>query len=325
MKISSFTGACAIAVIGMIGATLQARAAGDIIDTFLAAANAEMSTELASDTRELYLSDLYSRARSQNDPYAWTMLGMITPKLYPGAETWATACDYFRTAADQGYAPAQHFLGDCYKNGTLLQQRANNMMQWYNDAYEQGSWTSYCAIGEQLMFGLLLQRDPGRGFEMCLEAADNGAAGPSLTIAEALIGGWSGNEPEYARAVPYLETALQAGKPRAAYLLSRMHANGQHNLRSDQQALEYADFAASKGLVPAYVLAARYYYGLVRRDPALISDESGWRAFYWATLSARNDPDTDNKQRAELILGELASAASDDVVLGWEKRIRGGS
>lgn len=325
MRFRIFVGACAIAITSTVGAATESRAAGDVLDTFLAAANAEMDSELASDTRELYLSDLYSRARSQNDPYAWTMLGLITPKLYPGADTWVTACDYFRTAADQGYAPAQHFLGDCYKNGTLLQQRANNMMQWYNQAFEQGSWTSFCAIGEQLMFGLLLQRDPGRGFEMCLEAADNGAAGPSLTIADALIGGWAGSAPDYARAIPYLETALQAGKPRAAYLLAKLHADGHHGLRSDQQALEYADFAASKGMVPAYALAARYHYGVVRGDPTRISGDTGWRAFYWASLSVKNDLDTENRRSAELILGELAAAAPDEIVLGWEKRIRSGS
>jgi TPR repeat protein len=311
-----------LAVSALVVGAPAARASGDVMDRFLAAANAEMESELNSDDRELYLSDLYSRARGQDDPYAWTMLGLITPKLYPGAETWATACDYFRTAAEQGYAPAMHFLGDCYKNGTLLQERADRMMQWYNAAFDEGSWTSFCAIGEQLMFGLLLRRDPGRGFEMCLEAADNGAAGPSLTIAEALIGGWAGNTPDYARAVPYLETALQAGKPRAAYFLAKLHAEGHHTLRSDEQALQYADFAAAKGLVPAYELAARFHFGEIRRDPSRINGDSGWRAFYWATRSTREDPDTDNKQRAELILARLVDAAPDDTLLNWQRRLR---
>ena len=48
------------------------------------------------------------------------------------------AVKYFRLAAEQGYAPAQNGLGDCYSSGLGVDQDNDETFKWYSKAAEQG-------------------------------------------------------------------------------------------------------------------------------------------------------------------------------------------
>ena len=47
------------------------------------------------------------------------------------------AARWFRKAAEQGYAPALHRLGDCYRDGIGVVKDANEAENWYRKAQEK--------------------------------------------------------------------------------------------------------------------------------------------------------------------------------------------
>ena len=57
------------------------------------------------------------------------------------------ACSYFRQAAEQGYAPAQHELATCYYNGKGVEYNVSLSFMWDMKAAEQGFEDAEYEIG----------------------------------------------------------------------------------------------------------------------------------------------------------------------------------
>ena len=55
---------------------------------------------------------------------------------------------WFRKAAAQNYAAAQHRLGNCYYHGQGVSQDLAQAIQWYRKASEQGYQPSQRALRE---------------------------------------------------------------------------------------------------------------------------------------------------------------------------------
>ena len=55
---------------------------------------------------------------------------------------------YLRTAAEQGYAPAQTELGLCYENGKGVEQDEAQAVRWYRKAAEQGNKDAQRALAD---------------------------------------------------------------------------------------------------------------------------------------------------------------------------------
>ena len=52
---------------------------------------------------------------------------------------YSEAVEWFRKAAEQGYADAQIYLGNCYYNGWCVPQDYSEAVKWYRKAAEQGN------------------------------------------------------------------------------------------------------------------------------------------------------------------------------------------
>jgi TPR repeat protein len=55
---------------------------------------------------------------------------------------------WYRKAADQNYAAAQHRLGNCYFNGQGVQRSVVQAIQWYRKAAEQNYGPSLKALAK---------------------------------------------------------------------------------------------------------------------------------------------------------------------------------
>lgn len=64
------------------------------------------------------------------------------------AEKYTGALDWYRKAADQGYAPAQNALGGMYEHGRgFLQQDYVEAMKWYRKAADKGHASGQYSVG----------------------------------------------------------------------------------------------------------------------------------------------------------------------------------
>ena len=64
-------------------------------------------------------------------------------------QSYAEAAEWFRKAAEQGYAEAQHDLGACYYNGHGVPQSYSEAIKWFRKAARQGY-----AVAQQVLNGL---------------------------------------------------------------------------------------------------------------------------------------------------------------------------
>jgi len=53
-------------------------------------------------------------------------------------QSYATALEWWRKAADQGHADAQYNIGVCYDHGTGVEQSSATALEWWRKAAAQG-------------------------------------------------------------------------------------------------------------------------------------------------------------------------------------------
>ena len=54
---------------------------------------------------------------------------------------------WLRKAADQGYAPAQYYLGRAYSSGDGVAEDLAEAVRWYRKAADQGDAAAQCSLG----------------------------------------------------------------------------------------------------------------------------------------------------------------------------------
>ena len=120
--------------------------------------------------------DLYHRAMEQNNAEAQYLLGCgyrngewsIPKQNYKEAVKW------FRKAAKQGYAWAQHDLGNCYWNGKGVNIDTAEAVKWYRKAAEQGDVGTQCFLGFRYLLGDGVVRDQAEAVKWLRKAAERG-------------------------------------------------------------------------------------------------------------------------------------------------------
>ncbi len=113
----------------------------------------------------------WRKAAEQGYAEAQHNLGVRYAKGEGVVQNHAEAVKWWRKAAEQGYAEAQHNLGVCYYNG-------DGVGQDYGQAYRyltmpQDWKSSACSyIGEMYYYGRYLKKDYAKAFEYLKKAAD---------------------------------------------------------------------------------------------------------------------------------------------------------
>ena len=81
---------------------------------------------------------------------------------------------WFRKAADQGFAPAQHNLGICYSEGIGLTKNPAVAFKWYLKAAEQGYLDAQYRVGGCYLEGHGVPRNNLEGAQWLEKAANRG-------------------------------------------------------------------------------------------------------------------------------------------------------
>ena len=82
----------------------------------------------------------------------------------------------YRQAAEQGYTPAQTWLGSCYRMGEGVDQDFDEAVRWYRDAVTQGYADAEYLLGVCQRFGEGMPEDMAEALKWYRTAAKHGHA-----------------------------------------------------------------------------------------------------------------------------------------------------
>lgn len=162
---------------------------------------------------------------------------------------YATALREFKTLAAQGYAKAQHALGDLYENGYGVKQSYKEAIKWYRLAAKQGNPNSQQSLGSLYSPDAANLTEYSSAKSRDVENADNE------------LNNW------YRLAAKSYRQAADRGDANAQHWLGRMFAYG-HGVKQDSEESDkwflaaFASYrrAAANGYAPAQAMLGELYY-----------------------------------------------------------------
>ncbi len=111
-----------------------------------------------------------------DDALAQGIIGIMYYEGYGIEQDKTKAVEWYRKAAEQGYATAQCNLGYMYENGYGIEQDKTKAVEWYRKAAEQGYAGGQCNLGYMYENGYGIEQDKTKAVEWYRKAAEQGYA-----------------------------------------------------------------------------------------------------------------------------------------------------
>jgi TPR repeat protein len=151
--------------------------------------------------------------------------GRSVPRDYSEAVRW------YRKAAEQGYAQAQHNLGCCYENGFGVQQDYTEAVKWFRKAAEQNNARGQCKLGVYYANGQGVGKDKVEAVKWFRKAAEQNHADAQCSLGDCYFIG-EGVTQDEAEAVKWWRKAAEQNDAQAQSCLGICYENG-HGVPQD--------------------------------------------------------------------------------------------
>ena len=162
------------------------------------------------------------------------------------AQNYAKAIEWFRQAAEQGYAAAQSAIGLCHYYGRGVTQDYTQAVVWYRKAAEQGNATAQYNLGVCYESGQGVTKDNAQAVYLFRQAAEQGYASAQNDLGYCYQYGL-GVTKDYAQAVNWYRKAAEQGYASAQYNLGVCYTSGQGVTKDYAQAANWYRKAAEQG------------------------------------------------------------------------------
>ena len=162
------------------------------------------------------------------------------------AQDYAKAIEWFRQAAEQGYATAQNNLGDCYYDGQGVTQDYAQAVSWYRKAAEQGDAAAQFRLGFCYEYGRGVSKDYAQAADWYRKAAEQGHATAQNNLGYCYKNG-QGVTQDYTQAVSWYRKAAEQGNAYAQCNLGTCYYYGQGVTQDYAQAVSWYRKAAEQG------------------------------------------------------------------------------
>ena len=190
--------------------------------------------------QDLVLANIFSRNKSINE------LGNVYYSGIDIEQSYAKAVEYYKEAADDGYAAAQTNLGNCYYNGEGVTQSYEEAVKYYKLAAEQGyDWAQY-NLGNCYYNGKGVKQSYAEAVEFYRLAANQGLANAQNVLGICYYCG-NGVKQNYKEAVKYYRLAAEQGYDWAQYNLGNCYYDGTGVTKSVSEAIKWYKLAAEQG------------------------------------------------------------------------------
>lgn len=165
-----------------------------------------------------------------------------------GMGEYSEGISRMKELAENGYIPAQTFLGDCYLTGQYAEKNYSTAIQWYSKAAACDDAYSQRMIGTMYLEGRGVAENREDAFRWFQLSAENGDMLGQFYTAEVLYGG-IGTDRDYEGAKKWYTLAADQGHGDSCKKLGDMYSSGLGSIRQDiPRAIKYFQLAAKNGL-----------------------------------------------------------------------------
>ena len=194
--------------------------------------------EYLTESSENQMSDLPAQAYeiigSQEEEMDDTIL--TARKMYDkgraayNKKDYTEALEWYRKAAEQGFASAQNNLGAMYHEGSGVPQDYIEAVAWYRKAAEQGLAAAECNLGNMYRKGYGVKRDNKEAVRWIRKAADQGYPVGQYLLGYMYISGLGVSE-NYSKGEEWMLKAAEQGLAIAQYNLGCLYQYVEYDLR----------------------------------------------------------------------------------------------
>ena len=171
------------------------------------------------------------------------------------------AVEWYRKAADQGFAEAQFNLGKMYSAGLGVGRNKKEAENWYRKAADQGFADAQCSLGEMLDASRSCKFSQ-EAVEWYRKAAEQGLADAQFNLGKMYASG-SGVSKNEKEAVHWFRKSAEQGFADAQFSFGMTLYNGRGGDQDHQEAAKWFRKAAEQGIAEAQNnLGAMYGEGL---------------------------------------------------------------
>jgi|HubBroStandDraft_6_1064221.scaffolds.fasta_scaffold05695_6 TPR repeat protein len=225
----------------------------------------------------------------------------LVPKDYKEAMRW------YRTAADQGSAPAQFSVGAMYNFGYGVKLDYAEALRWYRKSAEQGYTAAFVNLGSMYTQGQGVPPDYAEGLQWFLKAADQGFV-DAQNVAGSFYEEGRGVQRDYVEAMRWYQKAAAQDYGLAQNNIGHLYEKGDGVEQDDAAALRWYRKAADHNIGRAqYHIGMFYAEG--RGVPRDLGEAHAWMeearsngnsdAFNWLALHPLDASDGDSYLTAE--------------------------
>ena len=184
-------------------------------------------------------------------------------------------------SAEQGYAPAQNYLGVRYAEGKGVPTGKATAVYWYQKAANQGHMWAQRNLAVAYSNGEGVNQNDEQAFYWYKKAADQGLAEAQNYVGVCYDNG-IGTNISYTKAVEYYTKAAKQNEPWAQYNLALCYQNGSDSA-SKKQAYSLFQKSAEQNVPDAqYEVALCYLNGIG-------TEIDKKKAFYWLSRAVENN------------------------------------
>lgn len=191
------------------------------------------------------VKQMLSAAKS-GDPAMQSNLGVMYFEGIGVEKNLSKAADWYRQAAEQGYAVGQSNLATQFLHGLGVDKSPADAAQWYEKAANQNYAQAQYALANLYLAGSGVNKDYGIARSWYEKAANNGMAGGHTGLALLYQNGW-GVPPNMAKALQHYRQAAADGDTAAQRGIANMYALGEGVEQDTYKALEWYEKAARQG------------------------------------------------------------------------------
>ena len=134
----------------------------------------------------------------------------------------ATAVQWYRKAAEKGFAPAQFSLGLCYVHGKGVPQDYHQAVAWYESAAQQRNSDALLNLAYLYHNGLGVPKNEAQSFDYVRQAAEAGSADAQFQLGMEYQDGEHGVQPDKDIARKWLRRSAEQGDVAAQFNYAMM-------------------------------------------------------------------------------------------------------
>ena len=198
--------------------------------------------------RQEYVEAINWYRKAAEQGYAWSQYRLAFCYLCgEGTEKdEAQAVKWFSRAAEQGHAAAQFSLGVCYENGEGTAKNNTEAVRWYRKAAQQGHMKAQYCVGYAYGFGEGIGKDAAEAVKWFRKAAEQGHARSQYELGACYRSG-SGVPRDDGEAVKWYRKAADQGDMWGAFYLADCYAHGIGVPKDKTEALKWFQVADKHG------------------------------------------------------------------------------